>query len=154
MPDLRILVRCSCPRNLTLSEEKGCPSPPDGRGGLASILMASRSGCGDQLFAAKSRAQKSQKRQTTGDGQKQNLFDDGSAALRTLVLVLGLRLHLKLEHHRVLGEIHSALLALSAHLLHVLTGGADVTQRGVTAEAELGCLGIQVPAFRAFHASL
>jgi hypothetical protein len=36
----------------------------------------------------------------------------------------------------------------------VLTGGADVTQWGVTAEAVLGCLGIRVPALRAFHISL
>jgi hypothetical protein len=116
--------------------------------------MALRSCRSGLLIAAKSRAQKPKKRQATRNGQKQNLFDDGGAVLRSLAVLLGLRLHLELEHHGVLGEIHAALLAFSAHLLHVLTGGADVTQRGVTAEAELRCLGILVPALSAFHSPL
>lgn len=94
-----------------------------------------------------------QERKPSGKGQQEDLLEQCCPPLEALVLLARLHLRLRHQHPSVLGKIHPALLALAAVGLHMLAGGAGISQRGVTARAKLSCFRIRVVALGTLHSA-
>ena len=82
------------------------------------------------------------------------MLNDRGAGAGALALAAGGLLRRENQHGGVLGKIHSALLALPTVRLHVLAGRADVAQRRVATDTELGFLRVLLAALRTLHGPL
>jgi len=104
------------------------------------------------LFSA--RAQKAKQRQSAGNRQQEKLLDDGTPPEELFARQLLPRLGLKHQHRRKFLKIDSAFVALDAVVLKVMAGGTFVSNRMMTARAELNFLGVFMPAFLATHSRI
>ncbi|MGD0403404.1 MAG: hypothetical protein ABSB66_09410 [Candidatus Acidiferrales bacterium] len=89
-----------------------------------------------------------------GNGQQENLFDDGCAAVDAVMNLVCLGLLCGNNRADVLQKIDSAFLARAAFALFVLAGRAFVPQRGVATRAEARDLAGVRTAFKAFNHAL
>jgi hypothetical protein len=89
-----------------------------------------------------------------GNGQQENLFDDGGAAIDAVVNLVCLGFLSSNNRADVFQEVDSAFLARAAFALFVLAGGAFVPQRGMATRAEPRDLASVRAAFETFDHAL
>lgn len=64
-----------------------------------------------RLFTAQPGSEVFQQGESSGYGEKKNLFEDGAAVVQARPVLIRFRLHLKLQHAQVFCKIYSTLFA-------------------------------------------